>query len=218
MNEPEQHEDELRDVLHHTVDHIHSSPDLAQRVENAAKRRRAARRSATGAMALIAAVTAGVLAADHVGVHRGASATYSTAQVQLPACAADESAYHHAPATASSTPAPAATGPVVPGSPVAAVLCRYGTGGNLAASATITSQAQLGRLQAAMDLGQAYSGVMYCMQGGFNAVVVFAYPQSTGTGDLTVRYDGACASLYTKAGSYLVRGDVYTLITEWTGG
>jgi hypothetical protein len=215
MNGPERHDDALRDVLRHTVDHIHASPDLAQRVESAAKRRRATLRGVTGTVVLAAVAGSGVLAAGHVGARRGASPASSTSQAALPVCAANLSAYQHSPATAHSTATHVATGPVVPGSPVAAAVCRYGEGGDLAASVTVTDAAQLGPLQAAMNESQAYTGPVYCLAAGLNAVVVFAYSQ--GADDLTVTYDGACASLFTDAGSFFVRGEVYALITAWTG-
>jgi hypothetical protein len=213
MIETEKHDEALQDVLHHAVDHIHASPDLAQRVEGAARRRRTTRRSAAGAMALAAVVTTGVLAAGNTRIHQGASPTYSTSRA--PACAANESAYQQPLASRSPALTHVAAGPVVPGSPVAAVVCRFGAGGDLAASATVTSQSQLDRLRAAMNASQAYKGPMYCMASGLSAVIVFAYPQ--GAADLTVIYGGACASLYTNGGKYLVRGDVDALITAWTG-
>lgn len=215
MNQPEQHDDVLRDVLHHTVDHIHASADLAQRVESAARRRRTARRSATGAMALAAVAITGVLAAGHIAVHQAASPPYSTT-VQLPACVAKQGSYVHIPAPGNTALTHVATGPVVPGSPVAAVVCRY-EGGDLAASATVTNHTQLGRLQAAMNASRAVTGIWNCwLAADRDAVIVFAYPQ--GAGDLTVTYEGGgCATLTTNAGSYFAGGDVYTLITAWTG-
>ena len=105
---------------------------------------------------------------------------------------------------------------MIPSNPVAAVVCRFEGAGDLAGSATVTDRAQLTRLQAAVNASQAYSGSMYCMQGvGRTAVIVFVYP--SGTADFTVGYVQACASLYTKNGSYLIRGGFEQLLTDWTG-
>lgn len=212
MSESEHHDDALRDVLRQTVEHIHSSPDLAERVENAARRRRTARRSSFGALALAALATTGVLTAGHSGARQEASPA-TTGQVQAPTCAADENAYWpYVPASVESRP-PTKT-PVVPGTPVIAVVCRYGPG-DLAASATVTGRAQLDQLQTTMNASRAYTGGMYCLAAGMNAVVLFGYPH--GAADLTVVYSGACVSLYTNAGSYLVSNDVESLITSFVG-
>ena len=102
MNESKQHEDALRDVLHQTVDHINASPELAQRAESAARRRRTARRSTTGALALVAVgTTIGVFATGNSGPLSSASPSYSTSQVQLPACSANMNPYR---VTKSATP------------------------------------------------------------------------------------------------------------------
>lgn len=217
MNEPEQHEDVLRDVLHQAGDHMNASPELAQRAERAARRRRTARRSTTGALALVAVgTTIGVLAADNTGLRSSTSPSYSASQLQLPACTTSMNAYplHQVGGAAPGRTTPA--GPVIPSNPVAAVLCRFEGAGVLAGSATVTDQAQLARLQTAVNAGQAYSGPMFCLaSAGRNAVVVFVYPR--GTANFTVSYVEACASLYTKNGSYLIRGDFVQLLTDWTG-
>jgi len=223
MNEPEESADEVRDALHDAVDHIHASPDLAQRTESAARRRRTARWSVTGAIAFVAVgATVGLLTAGRSGAVPSATPTYSS-ETRLPACAAIASAYQHAGAVASSSPSSTKAEPAVPGSPVAAELCRYAGGGEqqpagaLAGSATITDKAQLAQLQAAMNASQLNpGGVMYCpASNGDAAVAIFAYP--SGTADLTVYYDRGCGTLRTDTASYILRGDLGQLIIDWTG-
>lgn len=213
MNEPEQHEDAVRAVLHRTVDHIHASSELAERAESTARRRRTTRRSVTAAIALIAVgTTTGVL----VAAHTGTSSAYSTNRTRLPVCAAKFSAYKRPLGTGSAASGHKATGPVVPGNPVAAIVCRYSDYGDLAGSATVTAQTQLALLQTTMNKSEPYSGGIFCMADtGRDAVIVFTYPQ--GTADLTVTWNPACISLYTNAGSYLVSSGLPQLITDWTG-
>jgi hypothetical protein len=218
MNETERDQDALHNVLHHAVDHVYAPVDLAQRVEavGAARRRRTARWSAAGAIALVAVgATAGVLVSVHAGALPSTSTTYATSHNQLPSCANNASAYQHPKPVGNAPAVHTATAPVVPGSPGAAVVCRYAGSGDLGGSATITDRSQLTRLQSAMNAGKAYSGAMYCMASTGTAAVVFVYPH--GTANLTVIYDRGCASLYTTAGSYLVRGDVDQLIVGLTG-
>jgi hypothetical protein len=201
MNEPDVHSEAVQDLLHHTVDHFHASDDLAQRVERAARRRRAARWSATGTSVLVAiAATAGVL----LSARTGASPTTATSTnaSTLPACSAQLSDYRPVGPDLT-TRAPNVAEPLVPGSPVAAVLCRYAgaterqSGGNLTGSATITDNAQLARLLAATNAGKTFVSAVNCPESDGRAVILlFVYPR--GTADLTVDFDSGCNLLTTR--------------------
>ena len=221
MNEPDVHQEAVHDLLHRTVDHFHASSDLAQRVERAAQRRRAARWSATGTCVLVAIVaTAGILASARTGATRSTTATYTNASA-LPACAAQlNTALRIEPGP--TTHAPRAIEPLVPGSPVAAVLCRYAgdreqqPAGSLAGSATITEPAQLARLQAATNAGQPFLGAVNCPEtDGREVILLFAYPR--GKADLTIVYEPWCNLLQTGTAMSFGGGDLEQLITNATG-
>ena len=217
MNEPDEHQDAVHDLLHRTVDHLHAPSDLAQRAERAARRRRTARWSATGTCVLVAiATTAGVLASARTGAAPSTTATYTNVSA-LPACAAQLTAYLPMKPSPTSTHAPGAAEPLVPDSPVAAVLCRYAGAGDLAGSATITDKAQLTRLQAATNAGPTSPlGPAYCpASNGRDVILLFAYPR--GTADLTVVYEPGCGLLLTRTAMSFARGDLEQLITDAPG-
>jgi hypothetical protein len=211
MSESDLYDRAVRAALHHAVDDLHASPDLAQRVETkgAARRRRNRGLGVTGAIVLVAGSVGGVLAASHTP-----SSVSATSVRQLPACAANLSAHTGtAGEYAPEIPARAPDVPVVPGKPVAAVVCRYA--GGLAGSAAVTDQAQLAALQSAMNGSKGYTGVVNCALIVTESRVTFVYPQ--GTPELTVEFIPACASVYTNVGSYWASADVGQLITGLTG-
>lgn len=220
MNEPDLHQDTVRDLLHHSVDHFHASNDLAERVERAARRRRTTRWSATGTAALVAIVaTAGVLVSDRIGASPTTAA--STSASTLPTCSAQLSDYPRV-GPDPTTPTPSATELLVPGSPVAVVLCRYaGNGerkpvGDLAGSGAITHTAQLARLLAAVNTGHTFLGGVNCPETDGRAVILmFVYPR--GTAGLTVAYDVGCGLLMTRTAMSFAGAGLDQIITDSTG-
>jgi len=216
MNETDECDDVLHNLLHANVDHIHASTDLADRVEVGARRRRTARRSVTGVVALVAAgAVAGVLTAIHPG-------SVPTAAAQLPRCAQQLNTYLRAERRPKPNQGLGNAKPLVPGTPVGAVVCRYAglnelrPEGDLAGSATITDKAQISRLQSAVNKSQIFTGAMYCPFGPSDEAVMF-FTYGRGTANLEVFYDRWCGMLHTADASYLVRGDLYQIVTNWTG-
>ena len=209
-----------RDVLNWAVASVHSSPDLAERVQAAGMARR--RRTRWGAAAAIAVVAAGTVAglaalgpgqSGKSGVSVVAAASSSAAAVgplTLPACAADASAYRVV------APSTAPTGPAVAGAPAAAVLCRYTASGKLARPAQLTRQSEVKALLAGVNGGTPYAGPKYCLESFGSAVIVFVYAQGSPR-DVAVTYEPDCGSLLTKAGSYNASNALDGLITEWVG-
>lgn len=219
MSASEDYDDPLHNELHHAVDHIFASLDLAERVEKVARRRRAARWSGACAIALVAiGGTAGAMISNDEG-GRPATVSATANAVRLANCAASDSAYSSSkPIKRASTP-----GPVVPGKPVAAEVCRYAgmdeeqPVGKLAGSARITQGPQLDQLITDLNASQINpDGGVFCLATNLDAAVfVFAYAGDSP--NYNVSFDPACGTLTTNSASFLVRRDITQLIADWTG-
>jgi hypothetical protein len=218
----DEHGDAVHELLHDRVRDVYASADLADRVEAAAKRRRAARWSATGVIALVAVgTTIGALAAAHPGSGVSAAA-------QVPTCAANAHAYDPPPGELNEV-GPAATAPLteplVPGDPVAAVLCRYAgnyegqPAGTLAGSATVTDVTRLDQLRRAMNASTATSPnnpIGCAMDFGNVADALIVYPGKAAV--RVIHYVPSCHMLnFGEYEDYFASAAFQQLLTDWTG-
>lgn len=172
-------------------------------------------RQAAAWCGMTAAIAATVLAATGC-TSAAQSAHGSAAAVRLPACASRESAYRSIvigikASSAGQTP--------MPGSPVAAVICRYGgtSGLSLSSSLKVTGQGRLAQLQSAMNGSRENppGAFVNCLQSdGKSAVILVVYP---GTSVRVIGIDPWCQRIATRSATYIPRGGVIKLIASWTG-
>ena len=225
MNEPEEHpsgsNDALHGELHGIVGHLTAPEDLAERVESGARRRRTVRWSVACSVVLIAAGT-GIGVAASAGSGTSGSVPEYTSSIKLPSCDPQVGAYKLG-AVFQAGQGSANGGALVPGTPVAVVICRYAgfdepqAQGDLAAQAKLTSSSQLAPLLAAMDKSQFNApDDMGCPADNLDtAVLEFVYANKTP--DVDVYYDMGCRTFRAEAGQYIARVDVRPYIAQWTG-
>ena len=149
-----------------------------------------------------------------------ASAPAPKSDAPLPTCPA---LWPTASAPGSSAPS-GNVGELVPGSPLAAVVCRYAgkdeqkPTGALAGSATVKSGAELTRLQNALNSGEKIpAGTPNgCMQDNGDSVLIFvSYP--AGTPERSMYYDFACLGISEGMARFQPGPGVVDLITQLTG-
>ena len=221
MNEPEEHPSALHGALHGIVGHLTAPEDLAKRVESVARRRRTIWWSVACSVVLIAAGTGAGIAAT-AGSGTGGSVPEYTSGMKLPGCDRQVGSYKLG-AVFQAGQGSANGGPLVPGTPVAVVICRYAgfdepqAQGDLAAQAELTSSSRLAPLLAAMDKSQFNApDDMGCPADNLDtAVLEFVYANKTP--DVDVYYDMGCRTFRAEAGQYIARVDVRPYIEQWTG-
>jgi hypothetical protein len=217
MNEPE----EQPSALHGIVGHVTAPEDLAERAERLARRRRTVWWIVACSVVLIAAGTGAGIAAT-AGSGTGASAPEYTSGMKLPGCDPQVGSYKLG-AVFQAGQGFANGGPLVPGTPVAAVICRYAgfdepqPQGDLAARAELTGSSRLAPLLAALDESRFNApDDMGCPADNLDtAVLEFIYANKAP--DVDVYYDMGCRTFRAAAGQYIARVDVRPYIEQWTG-
>jgi hypothetical protein len=217
-------------LLHDGVKDVYAPADLADRVEVMAKRRRAARRSVTSAVAVVAlGTTIGTFAADRrtdSASPPGPAYAVGTPDIARSlACAANVSTYMPVSAGGAQTELPVrrSTAAPMPGDPTSAQLCRYaGRGearpvGTLAGAATVTDPVQLTQLQRAMNAGNTLGspGEACAVDNDEIAIVLIGYADVPAV--RTVRYERWCWLLIGDSTARFAGSSFDQLITAWTG-
>ena len=221
----------LHGLLHDGVKDVHAPADLAGRVEVVAKRRRAARRGVTSAVAMVAlGTTIGTFAADRsdsAGRPGPAYAVGTPGIARSLACAANVSTYMTVSAggggAQTELPVRSSTAAPMPGDPTSAQLCRYaGRGearpvGTLAGAATVTDPVQLAQLQRAMNSGNTHGspGEACAADNDEIAIVLIGYAEVPVV--RTVRYERWCCLLIGDSTARFAGSGFDQLVTAWTG-